>query len=178
MAQTTWEKSTIPGQAVPTQSGVNMKFILGGVILLAAVGYLIISGTLGGAAYFITVDEVVNNPEYAGQTVRLTGAVIGDTIQYDSGNLVLDFTIAHLPKETPDLAYELYLASNSETATRLPVHMVNEVKPDLLQHEAQAIVTGYLGDDGVFYASELLLKCPSRFESAAPEAQAVLSDET
>ena len=42
--------------------------------------------------------------------------------------------------------------------------------PDLLQHEAQAILTGALGVDGVFYASELLLKCPSRFEeSTGPE---------
>ena len=38
--------------------------------------------------------------------------------------------------------------------------------PDLLQHEAQAIMTGRLGDDGVFYADELLLKCPSRYEES------------
>jgi len=31
-------------------------------------------------------------------------------------------------------------------------------KPDLLKDEAQAIVTGKLGEDGVFYADELLLK--------------------
>jgi cytochrome c-type biogenesis protein CcmE len=40
--------------------------------------------------------------------------------------------------------------------------------PDLLQDEAQAIMTGLLGDDGVFYADELLLKCPTKYEEAVP----------
>jgi len=43
------------------------------------------------------------------------------------------------------------------------------VKPDLLKHEAQAIVTGHLGADGIFYADELLLKCPTRYEEAVPD---------
>ena len=41
--------------------------------------------------------------------------------------------------------------------------------PDLLQNEAQAILTGQLGADGVFYADELLLKCPTRYEEAVPQ---------
>jgi cytochrome c-type biogenesis protein CcmE len=40
--------------------------------------------------------------------------------------------------------------------------------PDLLRHEAQAIVTGRIGADGVFYADELLLKCPTRYEEDIP----------
>ena len=46
-------------------------------------------------------------------------------------------------------------------------------KPDLLRNEAQAIMTGRMGQDGVFYAEELLLKCPTRYEEAVP-AQAGL----
>ena len=42
-------------------------------------------------------------------------------------------------------------------------------KPDLLRHEAQAIMTGRMGEDGVFYADELLLKCPTRYEESLPE---------
>jgi cytochrome c-type biogenesis protein CcmE len=42
-------------------------------------------------------------------------------------------------------------------------------KPDLLQHEAQAIMTGRLGEDGKFFADELLLKCPTKYEDAVPE---------
>jgi cytochrome c-type biogenesis protein CcmE len=42
------------------------------------------------------------------------------------------------------------------------------VKPDLLKDEAQAIMTGKIGADGTFTATELLLKCPSRYEEAVP----------
>lgn len=137
--------------------------------MLGAVGYLIFSGTIAGSRYFITVDEVVHNSaEYAGETVRISGAVIGETIVYDAEHLILDFTVAHIPADVQDLAYTLYTAVNDPNATRLPVHLENEVMPDLLQNEAQAILTGYLGEDGVFYADELLLKCPSRYEEAAP----------
>ncbi len=41
-------------------------------------------------------------------------------------------------------------------------------KPDLLRNEAQAIMTGHLGEDGIFYAEELLLKCPTKYEEAVP----------
>jgi cytochrome c-type biogenesis protein CcmE len=44
--------------------------------------------------------------------------------------------------------------------------------PDLLRNEAQAIVTGKLGEDGIFYADELLLKCPTKYEEAVPEQAA------
>jgi cytochrome c-type biogenesis protein CcmE len=54
-----------------------------------------------------------------------------------------------------------------ENATRLQVEYVGPM-PDLLRHEAQAIVTGRVGDDGVFYAEELLLKCPTRYEEDVP----------
>jgi cytochrome c-type biogenesis protein CcmE len=75
----------------------------------------------------------------------------------------MDFSVAHVSQDTQDLAYELYVASNDPNALSMKVHIENQVKPDLLQHEAQAIMTGVLGEDGVFYASELLLKCPSRY---------------
>jgi cytochrome c-type biogenesis protein CcmE len=42
-------------------------------------------------------------------------------------------------------------------------------RPDLLRDEAQAIARGQLHDDGVFYAEELLLKCPSRYAEDVPE---------
>ena len=52
----------------------------------------------------------------------------------------------------------------------LRVIVEDAAMPDLLRHEAQAILTGALGRDGEFEATELLLKCPSRFEeSTAPE---------
>ena len=55
---------------------------------------------------------------------------------------------------------------------RLHVVAMNEPKPDLLQHEAQALVEGRADENGVFTAipGGLMLKCPTRYEEMEPEA--------
>jgi cytochrome c-type biogenesis protein CcmE len=173
VSELTWEKRE--QVLTPTRSKERYKFLVGGVLMLAAVVYLILSSTTAGAQYFITVDELMNNPEYIGQTVRISGAVIGETIEYDSENILIDFTIAHIPRETDNLARSLYEAVHDTERARLAVHYT-DVKPDLLQNEAQAILTGELRADGVFYANELLLKCPSRYEETVPDQAAAQKD--
>lgn len=170
MTELTWEK---PKQLDTAKTGgagrgERLKFLIGGLLILGAILYLAISGTLAGARYFITVTEVVNNPQYVGQTVRISGAVLGSSIEYDSENLLLTFTISHIPQEFDDLAQALYESVNNPSLARLHVIVENEPMPDLLQHEAQAILTGQLGPDGIFYATELNLKCPSRFDERVP----------
>lgn len=170
MTQTTWEK-VAETQVQPAAKKVQWRFILGGVLIFGAILFLIINGTTAGARYYITIKELLNDSKYIGQTVRVSGAVIGDTIQYDSQNLIIQFTIVHLePTDNNDdaLSLALHNAVKDANALRLPVYIENQVKPDLLQHEAQAILTGVLGEDGVFRATELLLKCPSRFEEDDP----------
>lgn len=169
MSTNNWEKNSGTLNQAAKSGPERLKFVIGGVLLLGAVIYLILSGTVAGARYFITVEDLVSSDEYVGQTVRISGAVIGETIEYDSENLIMDFTIAHVPEQFDDLAFALHQSVTDPNAARVAVHIENEVKPDLLQNEAQAIMTGELGEDGVFYASELLLKCPSRYEEAVPE---------
>jgi len=170
MTDNTWQKSDVSqNEALQLlQRDDRAKFLIGGVLLLGAVIYLVFSATTNSTTYFITVDELVNDVDNIGKTVRISGAVIGDTIIYDEQNLTIDFTVANVDSDTGDLATSLYQAVNNPTATRLRVYIENEVKPDLLQHEAQAIMTGHLGEDGVFYATELLLKCPSRYGETVP----------
>ena len=62
----------------------------------------------------------------------------------------------------------LHEAVTDPSRARMTV-VYNGAKPDLLRDEAQAIMTGKLGEDGVFYADELLLKCPTKYEEAVPE---------
>lgn len=154
------------------------KFILGGVLILAAVVYLIASSTQASAEYFMTVDELqADGAAAVSKNLRLSGAVIGDTIQYDAQTLTLTFDVAHVSGDNAEieaqggLAEVLYQAVNDPTRQRVTVVYVGP-KPDLLRGEAQAIMTGKLGDDGVFYAEELLLKCPTRYEEAVPEQAA------
>jgi cytochrome c-type biogenesis protein CcmE len=159
---------------VPT-SGINRsKFLIGGLLILAAVVYLIVSSTRASAQYFLTVEELaMRGEENIGRSVRVSGAVLGETIQYDAQNLKLTFTVAHVPGSNKEidaqggLAKVLHDAVMDSSRARIPVQYTG-VMPDLLQNEAQAIMTGRLGDDGIFYADELLLKCPTKYEEAVP----------
>ncbi len=151
------------------------KFILGGLFILAAVIYLIVSSTQASAEYFMTIDEVkAEGGSVIGKSLRVSGAVVGDTIEYDPQSLTLSFDVAHVPGDNADieaqggLAKVLHEAVIDSTRARIKV-VYTGPKPDLLRDEAQAIMTGRLGEDGVFYADELLLKCPTKYEEAVPE---------
>lgn len=151
------------------------KFFIGGALILAAVVYLIFSSTQASAEYFMTVDEVkAEGASAVGKSLRLSGAVLGDSIQYDSQTLTLTFDVAHVSGDNAEieaqggLAEVLYQAVNDPSRQHVQVVYVGP-KPDLLRGEAQAIMTGKLGADGVFYADELLLKCPTKYEQAVPE---------
>jgi cytochrome c-type biogenesis protein CcmE len=158
-----------------TSSAGRLKFILGGLLIVAAVVYLIISSTQASAQYFLTVDELnAKGASVAGRDLRISGAVIGDSIQYDPETLTLTFTVAHVPGDNNEieaqggLAAVLHAAVEDPNRTKLSV-VYTGVKPDLLRNEAQAIMTGKVGADGVFHADELLLKCPTKYEEAVPE---------
>ena len=108
------------------------------------------------------------------KNLRVAGAVIGDTIQYDPATLTLTFEVAHVSGDNAQLESEggladaLHQAVLDPSRQRMTVVYVGP-KPDLLRNEAQAIVTGHVGADGIFYADELLLKCPTKYEEAVPE---------
>jgi cytochrome c-type biogenesis protein CcmE len=156
------------------RSGGRFKFIIGGIVIIAAVVYLIVSSTQASAQYFLSVDELkAKASQVKDRDLRISGAVIGDSIQYDPQTLTLKFTIANIPGDNKEieaqggLAKVLYDAVNDPSRSRLTV-VYQGVKPDLLRNEAQAIITGKIGDDGVFQADELLLKCPTKYEEAVP----------
>jgi cytochrome c-type biogenesis protein CcmE len=152
----------------------NLKFYIGGFVIIAAVIYLIVTSTQANAQYFLTVDELIaQNQSITEKQVRVSGAVLGETIQYDPEKLNLSFTVVHIPADNQEietaggLAKVLHEAVNNQNLSRVNI-IYNGPKPDLLQNEAQAIITGHLGKDGIFYADELLLKCPTRYEESLP----------
>jgi cytochrome c-type biogenesis protein CcmE len=156
-----------------TGSSSRMKFIIGGLLIVAAIVYLIYSSTAASAQYFLTVDEVaIKGDEVHDRDLRISGAVIGESIEYDPQTLTLKFTVAHIPGDNDEIEAQGGLAFVLHDAVVNPGSILevehNGPMPDLLQNEAQAIMTGRLGEDGVFYADELLLKCPTKYEEAVP----------
>ena len=155
-------------------SGNRTKFILGGFLVAAAVIYLIVTSTQAAAQYYLTVDELIAKGDTVkDRDIKLSGAVIGDSISYDMESLTLRFTIANVPADSDEieaaggLAEVLHQAVMDPNASRMEVVYIGPM-PDLLRHEAQAIVTGRIGENGVFEADELLLKCPTRYEDEVP----------
>ena len=160
--------------AMQNKQPSQMKFVIGGLLIVSALVYLIFTSTKTTAQYFMTVAELNEKEEsIAGRNLRVSGAVLGETIQYDAQTLTLVFEMAHVSGDNKEiereggLAAALNSAVNDPNRPRLRV-LYKGVKPDLLRHEAQAIVTGTIGKDGIFYAEELLLKCPTRYEEALP----------
>ena len=150
------------------------KFIVGGLLILAAVVYLIVSSTQANAEYFMTINELKSKGSaMVGKNVRVSGAVVGDTIQYDPKTLTLSFDVAHVPGDNKEvdaeggLAAVLHAAVVDPARTRIKV-VYNGPKPNLLKDEAQAIMTGHIDSDGIFHADELLLKCPTKYQEAVP----------
>ncbi|MCX8068585.1 MAG: cytochrome c maturation protein CcmE [Anaerolineae bacterium] len=151
------------------------KFVFAGLLVLAAVVYLIVTNTGSTAHYFLTVEELRAMGDRAvGRKLTVSGAVLGDSIVYDPTIPRLTFTIVQVPADPKEveraggLAAVLRAAVNDPNAPRLEV-VYNGAKPDLLKHESQAIIRGYLGEDGRFYADEVLLKCPSRYQEEVPD---------
>jgi len=153
----------------------QIKFIISGGLFIIAVIVLIISATRTTAEFFLTVEELISSQEdLQSQNIRVSGAVLGDSIQFDPETGLLHFTIAHIPADDEltnvegELSRVLHQAVIDPDNPRLAV-VYEGAKPDMLRDEAQAIITGHLNSEGVFIAQELLLKCPSKYEEALPD---------
>ena len=159
MAEASWTNKD-KSSAIEKPKSNRLKFIIGGVILFAALTYLVVNAMSGNTQLYKTVDEFyADKDRLAGRDLRVAGWVIGDTIEYtqvDALNSILEFDIVD------DL-------SNPGQALHIVVR--NEPVPDLLQHEAQALVEGRADSNGVFEANPggLMLKCPTRYEEMEPE---------
>ncbi|MEK6751378.1 MAG: cytochrome c maturation protein CcmE [Chloroflexota bacterium] len=165
----------------------NTKIIIGIVVILAVCSfiagfailgmsglYLASSSSESSIQYFMTINEVMSKDNMVNKQIRISGAVIGDSIEFDEASGKLTFQIANVPADYAEvekqggLAVVLENAVNDSNRQRIQVVYVGE-KPELLRNMAQAIMTGELHSDGIFYADEILLKCPSRYEEAVPD---------
>lgn len=130
-----------------TKPWLNVKLLVAGVVLFLAVGFLIFNAMDGQGAYYMTVTELTSSPEAAaGEQVRAGGNVVIGSIQRTGMG--------------EELRFEM-----TDGTSSMPV-VYDGVVPDIFADHAEVIVTGTVRPDGVFQATELLTKCPSRFESA------------
>ena len=144
------ESSTIlRGTVRSNHANRQLKFIIGGVVVLGLIVYLMVSAIQSAGAYYREVGEILaQKSTLIGKPVRVSGNIVTKSITYDAATLSLAFEIS----------------DPADAAKQLPIHF-HGVKPDQMEREgSSAIIEGTLRPDGTVEANNLLLKCPSRYE--------------
>ena len=124
---------------------MRKRYIVGGGILVVAIAALISVSLSGSLSYYLTVSELLDREsEFYDTSVRVIGKISDDTIEWSPDTLELRFTIV-------------------EGASSLPV-IYQGAKPSGFQANSDILVEGKYRSDGVFRASTLIMKCPSKYE--------------
>ena len=124
---------------------MRKKFIIGGFILVLALGFLVFILIDSSLNYYVTVDELLAEPDY-GESVRVNGIVAEGSIDWNPDTEQLRFSL------TDDSAV-------------LPVIYQGDVPHDL-EDGKDIVVKGKYQPDNIFHASELVMKCASKYEAA------------
>ena len=120
------------------------KFLIGGIIVAIAVGYLSYVGFVGSATYYYTVNELMEQgSSIYGENVRVNGQVAPGSIEQERGGLTLRFSIIDNEKSLP-VVYQ-------------------GVVPDSFKPDSEIVAEGHLNSNGVFQANTIMTKCPSKY---------------
>jgi cytochrome c-type biogenesis protein CcmE len=134
--------------------GRRIKFILIGLGIAATMVFMLVVATQksdGGFAYYVSVKEFTEKGQPKGH-FRVNGKVQPGTIDRMSGGQQVKFTIR-----------------DKDGDATLPVDFAGII-PDTFVDDADVVVEGNRRADGVFEATTLLAKCPSKYEAAEGEA--------
>jgi cytochrome c-type biogenesis protein CcmE len=120
------------------------KFIAGGAVILAALGYLVYAGVSQSVVYFVTPGELSAAP-VAGKAYRLGGMVKAGTVRWDPRSLELTFTL-------------------SDGQASVPVRHKG-TPPDLFAEGRGAVVEGTWTADGYFKAGLIMAKHSEEYKA-------------
>lgn len=113
--------------------------------MLAALIYLLSLSFGNAVSYYVTVSEFYDKEtELQDINLRVAGNVTESPIIWDAESLDLRFTITEGGKDMP-VAY-------------------HGAQPSGFKAGASILVEGKYHSDGVFRASQMILKCPSKYE--------------
>lgn len=130
----------------------NVRFLVGAVVAAAAVAYIAMS-SFDNEVYFLTVAEVSEQyDEFGDREFRLKGNVVPGSHE------TLGDSLSH---------HRFALTEGGETMT---VYFEGPL-PDTFSDDAEVIALGQLIGEGEFEATEVVAKCPSRYEGEVPTAQ-------
>lgn len=121
------------------------KLLLGAFVVLAAIGAYVFTSINATQQYFLTLAELRSKGDLASrETVRVGGELAPNSTHINSKDVTAQFTI-------------------TDGSNVLPV-VYNGVLPDTFEKSTQVIAEGKVSSDGVFHASLVLAKCPSKYD--------------
>jgi cytochrome c-type biogenesis protein CcmE len=139
--------------------GKGAQVLVGATLVALLLGWLAWSGAREGAfRYYQTLDEF-RSAGHAGEASRVHGYVTPGSIERDVAAKEIRFRVQ---EKAPH-------AGAGADAGGMPVTYTSLETPDLFKDGAEVVVEGRLSDAGRFHATNVLAKCPSKFEAAGRE---------
>ena len=132
----------------------KIKFIAGFAIIVVCLLTLVVSSSQKMSLYYLTVTELeAKEIEFVDKRIKLAGKVVPESIIKRDGNRTVEFQIWEPVGDQPGQF------SNTRTI------QYSGVIPDTFRDEADVVLEGNVGSNGIFVAETLLAKCPSKYES-------------
>lgn len=125
---------------------MQSRYIVGGLIAVGLVAALIYVSVGQGGAYYITIEESLAGKAQPGRAVRIDGYVGEGTVKWDAPAVTLRFDLV-----------------DRDRVHRLPV-VFHNAPPEGFVEGGGLMVEGILGEDGTLQATQLLTRCPSKYE--------------
>ena len=117
----------------------SRRYLIGGVIILAALAYIIYGGMQDAMVYFKMPSELkAEETASRGKFLRMGGMVVKGSLEKDVKNLTYRFEL-------------------TDGTASFPVFFKG-IPPDLFTEGKGAVVEGRIGGDGVFQASTIMAK--------------------
>ncbi len=128
----------------------QVKYLVGLLLIFGVIGYLIFFGISSTQQYYLTPSELFGKGQaMIGQGNRIGGSLVANSIHQDIKANKISFSI-------------------TDGKTNLPVSY-DGVVPDTFPKATQVIVEGKLNANGTFVASDVLAKCPSKYDASKIE---------
>lgn len=126
----------------------KLKFAIVGTAILGAIAFLMFNGINSAMIYYYTVPEVyAKGLDLSDRGIRVAGYVLPGSIKKDSSKSRVEFVVFE-----------------KDTDNQLPV-VYEGLVPDTFKDHAEVVVTGkFSPSENVFHASEVLAKCPSKYQ--------------
>lgn len=124
------------------------KFLLGGLVIATALGWVVYAGFRESVVFFVTPSELLDQGDgAAGRAYRVGGMVVEGSLRRDLETLQLSFDL-------------------TDGRATIPVRF-RGTPPDLFAEGRGAVVEGTYARDGVFQASTIMAKHSEEYKPPA-----------